>query len=122
MDRCTRTLPTSCPAAILSRLIVVLHSRYIKCIITQDSTLILDADQPLVQAFRKQLQQRLRDKLPSFTQFGNGSALPINTNVSFTKQRLDPPYELKALETALDNVSIDTWSTAPKYRPCLHLP
>ena len=81
-----------------------MYCRYIKCIITRDCTLILDADKPYVKAFRIQLQQRLKDKLPAYllpSQMGNDA---IDTNLSFSRQRIDPPYELKALETALDNV------------------
>lgn len=74
-------------------------SRYIKCIITTSYILIMDISRPVVHAFIQHLQARLRE----------GSVHRARERVGL-ESALDEtaprhPFELQALEAALDEVS-----------------
>lgn len=75
--------------------------RYIKCIITRDSTLILGADQGSVKVFVGQLQQKLQDSCESHAGHNQRDNLHLPAEAIN-----DLPYELRVLEVALDNVSL----------------
>ena len=92
-------MPQSAGQVYEKHLMTLAARRYIKCIITRDSTLILDPDQAAVKIFVQQLQQKLRDSCAA-------SEKPPSANgLALTLQAVnDLPYELRVLETALDNV------------------
>ena len=77
--------------------------RYIKCIITTSYVLVLDAKQPAVKAFVQQLQQRIKEGFALNVSHG---AVDRGITV-LSLHRLSkggPPFELKPLEAALDEV------------------
>ena len=84
--------------------------RYIKCIITQDNTLILDADQAVVKNFVEQVRQRLKESCTVRNKSGHLKGLRLSQE-AFN----DLPYELRVLEAALDNVRPAGHHIAPKF-------
>ncbi|CAL5224978.1 g7755 [Coccomyxa viridis] len=106
----------SYPSALLCRdKALVVNLEHIKCIITKDEVFILNADEDPVVAFIEELQRRLTPV--------NGKALPLPTSKSSPNLAHDgagglppaamddmrgehkSPFELRALEVALDVVA-----------------
>lgn len=84
-----------------------MNLEHIKCIITTDYVLVLNADEENVVAFIEELQRRLsppktESLVPKLGSNGdlNGEALNLGSKLEIE----ETPFELRALEVALDMV------------------
>lgn len=117
-------LAMSYPSAILCReKALVVNLEHIKCIITTEHVLVLNADDENVIAFIEELQRRLSPPNPE-------NAVPKVNSAGELTQGDGPqggilagmeetPFELRALEVALDVVSLPSFlelKASPKSR------
>ena len=111
-------LALSYPSAILCReRALVVNLEHIKCIITTENVLVLNADEENVIAFIEELQRRLApphpDQVPKVG--ANGEAIQEDVNLGARATVEETPFELRALEVALDTVSC-----LPRYYSMIH--
>ncbi|CAK0788018.1 hypothetical protein CVIRNUC_011240 [Coccomyxa viridis] len=112
-------LHNSYPSALLCRdKALVVNLEHIKCIITKDEVLILNADEENVVAFIEELQRRLTPangkplrlpgskSSPNFVHVeNNGDGAHPHEAMEDLRAEPRSPFELRALEVALDVVS-----------------
>lgn len=110
-------LALSYPSAILCRdKALVVNLEHIKCIITMDHVLVLNADEENVITFIEELQRRMMpaasqiesmQKSRSMSDLKSADSIPEDLGGSGSRSSEETPFELRALEVALDVVSTE---------------